>query len=74
MVNTQTNTYNSSTVEASTYDYRNKHLFVSFKHATYLYLNVEVEDYESFRDAESQGKAINQFIKPKYSFEKLETV
>lgn len=72
MIKTQTNTYDSSTVEASTYDYTNGQLFVTFKHATYLYLEVASEDYELFKGAESQGKALNEFIKPKYKFQKLE--
>jgi hypothetical protein len=71
MVKTQTSVYDSSTIEASTYDYTTKDLFVVFKHATYLYSNVNVDDYEQFRNAESQGRALNQFIK-KYSYQKLE--
>ena len=71
MVTTQTCVYDSSTIEASTYTYKTKELFVTFKHATYLYSNVNVEDYEQFRNAESQGRALNQFIK-KYSYQKLE--
>lgn len=72
MIRSQTNTYDSSTVEASTYDYTRQELFVTFKHATYLYLQVTKEDYELFCGAESQGKALNQFIKPKYEAQKLE--
>jgi len=48
MIRSQTNTYDSSTVEASTYDYTRQELFVTFKHATYLYLRVTKEDYELF--------------------------
>ena len=71
MVKTQTNIYDSSTVEGSTYDFKTGELIVTFKHAAYSYSNVNVEDYEKFRDAESQGRAINQFIKG-YNYEKLE--
>lgn len=74
MIRTQTNVYGSSTVESSTYNYTDKELFVTFKHATYLYPQVTIQDYESFRDAESQGKALNQFIKPKYEAQKLENI
>ena len=39
----------------------------------YQYKNVNVQDFLSFRDAESQGKALNQYIKSKnYEYEKLE--
>jgi hypothetical protein len=39
----------------------------------YRYDKVDVRDYLLFRDAESQGKALNQYIKPKgYAYEKLE--
>lgn len=72
MVKTQTNTYASSTVESSVYNYEKNELFVTFKHATYLYLGVSKNDYEAFRNAESQGKAINDLIKFKYEFQKLE--
>lgn len=71
MVKTQTNIYDSSTVEASTYDFKTKELFVTFKHATYRYNDVNVEDYEKFRDAESQGRALNVHIK-QYNYEKIE--
>jgi len=71
MINVQTNTFKSSTVEASTYDFNTKQLIVSFKHASYVYEDVKEEDYIAFRDAESQGKALNKFIKG-YSYEKLE--
>ena len=71
MIKTQTNVYASSTIEASTYDFKTNELIVTFKHATYSYSNVNVEDYEKFRDAESQGKALNEYIK-KYKFERIE--
>lgn len=72
MILTQTNVFDSSTVDASNYNYKTKQLFISFKHATYIYNDVEVEDYESFKNAESQGKAVNEFIKSKYQFQKVE--
>lgn len=63
--------YKSSTIEGSSYTYLTKDLIVLFKHATYVYENVELEDYEKFRDAESQGSAINKYIK-KYNYKKTE--
>lgn len=72
MIKTQTNVYDSSTVEASTYDYRTKELFVSFKHGTYLYKEVSEVDYLAFANDKSQGVALNRVIKGNYKFEKLE--
>lgn len=71
MIKIQTNTYDSSTVESSIYDFKTKELIVLFKHASYAYQNVKTEDYLAFRDAESQGKALNQYIK-QYKYTKLE--
>lgn len=66
MVVTQTNHYNSSTVKSSSYNYEHKILTVHFDHATYVYENVSVEDYNAFATASSQGRALNEFIKAKY--------
>ena len=71
MIKTQTNVYDSSTVESSTYIYKTKELFITFKHATYVYHDVIEADYIQFRESDSQGKALNQFIKP-YKFTKHE--
>ena len=51
-----------------------KVLRIVFNNATqYEYKDVDVSQYLLFRDADSQGKALNQFIKPKgYAYEKLE--
>ena len=40
----------------------------------YEYIGVSVEDYNSFVSADSQGKALNEIIKGKYEFKKIETV
>lgn len=71
MVLTQINTYNSSTVVSSKYTYEIRELQVNFNHASYVYYGVEEEDYVAFRDAESQGRAINTYIK-KYKYSKIE--
>ena len=71
MIKVQRNTYDSSTVKASSYDFKTKELVITFKHAAYVYSNVNVEDYEKFRDAESQGKSLNKYIK-QYPYEKIE--
>lgn len=40
---------------------------------TYKYKDVDVNDYLLFREAESQGKALNKYIKSKgYEYEKME--
>lgn len=72
MITTQTNVYNSSTIEASTYNFKTGELLVTFKHATYLYKDVNEVDYRTFADDKSQGKALNSLIKGKYEFEKLD--
>lgn len=51
-------------------------LFVTFKNgSTYHYSNVDmIKDYVMFKNGgldNSQGKALNQFIKPKYSYERV---
>lgn len=74
MIKTQTNVYDSSTIEASTYDYKTKDLLVTFKHATYIYRNVSEVDYLTFANDKSQGIALNSVIKGTYKYEKLEDV
>lgn len=72
MIKTQSNTYDSSTVEASQYIYGTKELYVAFKHGSYLYKEVSEEDYIKFSTAKSQGIALNDVIKGNYKFEKIE--
>ena len=49
-----------------------KVLRVTFKNGrTYQYKNVDVNDYLLFRENESQGKALNKFIK-QYAAERIE--
>jgi hypothetical protein len=69
--------YQSSNIKFSEcidHDNELKTLKVVFNNGTqYKYDKVDVRDYLLFRDAESQGKALNQYIKPKgYAYEKLE--
>ena len=69
--------YQSSNIKFSEcidHDNELKTLVVVFNNGTqYRYEKVDVRDYLLFRDADSQGKALNQFIKPKgYAYEKLE--
>ena len=69
--------YDSSNVkysECDDHDNALKTLRVVFNNGTqYEYKNVNVQDFLFFRDAASQGKALNQYIKGKgYEYEKLE--
>lgn len=64
-------TYDSSTVSASTYDFKNHNLIVEFVSGTdYYFQNVDESDYESFRDSDSIGKSFNKYIK-KYGGERM---
>lgn len=72
MITSQTNIYDSSTVESSTYIFKTKELYVNFKHATYLYKDVNEVDYLTFANDKSQGIALNNIIKGNYEYEKLE--
>ena len=72
MKKTQTNTYDSSLVTSSTYIYGEKKLYVELNGNTYQYDDVTLEDYKKFSEADSQGKALNSVIKPKYKFKKCE--
>jgi len=74
MIKTQTNIYDSSTVEASTYLYVTKELFVTFKFGVYKYIDVSEEDYIKFSTDKSQGIALNSIIKGVYKYEKLDDI
>jgi hypothetical protein len=71
MITTTNSEYNSSTLKSATYNYKHKTLMVHFNYASYLYKGVESVDFEKFNSADSQGKALNQFIKGKYEFDKV---
>lgn len=69
--------YDSSNVkysECDDHDNALKTLRVVFNNGTqYEYKNINVQDFLFFRDAASQGKALNQYIKGKgYEYEKIE--
>jgi hypothetical protein len=72
MIKAQTNIYDSSTIKHSTYEYWSKNLYVTFAYAMYRYSEVPAEVYQEFANATSQGIALNELIKGKYEFEKLE--
>ena len=71
MITTTISNYDSSTLKSAAYNYKHKTLLVHFNHASYLYKDVESSDWDKFNTAPSQGKALNEFIKPTYEFEKI---
>lgn len=71
MITTTHSHYNSSTIKSATYNVEHKTLTINFNHATYIYSDVELADWNLFNMADSQGRALNEFIKPKYTFEKI---
>ena len=60
--------------ECVDYDSKLKTLRVVFNNGNqYEYKNVDVKDFLFFRDASSQGKALNEYIKKKgYEYEKIQ--
>lgn len=73
MITTTISHYDSSTVKSAAYNAKHKTLTVHFNHASYIYNEVELEDWNLFNMADSQGKALNEIIKTKYKFEKINT-
>lgn len=71
MITTTHSHYDSSTLKSAAYNYKQKTLTVHFNQASYVYKDVEASDWNLFNLAESQGKALNEFIKPNYEFEKI---
>ena len=73
MITSQICQFDSSTIKSAAYNYKHKTLTVHFNHATYLYSGVDRVDFEAFSQADSQGRALNEFIKGKYDYEKINT-
>ena len=71
MITSTISHYDSSTIKSAAYSYEHKTMTVHFNHASYVYKEVEAADWNLFNLATSQGKALNEFIKPKYEFEKI---
>jgi hypothetical protein len=68
------NIYDSSNILASKYVIGTKKLAIIFKGGRqYLYHDVKREDYNTFENAESQGKILNTTIK-KYKAERINEV
>jgi len=71
MITSTISQYNSSTIKAAAYNVEHKTLTVHFNHASYIYKDVELADWNLFNMADSQGRALNEVIKPNYEFEKI---
>tara|TARA_Y100000389_G_C17362164_1_gene464362 strand:+ start:336 stop:614 length:279 start_codon:yes stop_codon:yes gene_type:complete len=72
MITSTTSHYKSSTIDAASYNFADKTLTVVFKWATYVYEAVDVATWVNFNSAESQGKALNEYIKGEFEYTKHE--
>lgn len=70
MITSTTSHYSSSTINSATYNFADKTLTVVFKWATYVYEAVDVATWVNFNSAESQGKALNDYIKGEFEYAK----
>jgi len=63
----------SSNIEKAAYHVTQKKLSVTFKSGKkYIYSDVSVKEFMAFTLAESQGKYLNEFIKPVKEVEEIE--
>ncbi len=72
MITSITSHYKSSTIDSATYNITDKTLTVVFKWATYVYEAVDVATWDKFNSADSQGKALNEYIKGNFEYAKYE--
>lgn len=72
MITTTTSHYKSSTINSATYNFADKTLTIVFKWATYVYEAVDVDSWNKFNEADSQGKALNEYIKGEFEYAKYE--
>ena len=72
MITSTTSHYTSSTINSATYSFTDKTLTVVFKWATYVYEAVDEAAWINFNSADSQGKALNEFIKGEFEYAKYE--
>ena len=66
--------YESSTIKSSEYNFKTTAFTIFFHNNVYDYCDVSIEDYQKFRDADSQGKSLNEIIKGKYEYKKRENL
>lgn len=74
MIVTQFTEFQSSTLLNATYESESKRLKVAFKHAEYEYDDVDLDTYIKFITSESHGRALNELIKGKFAYAKIEPV
>ena len=72
MITSTTSHYTSSTIDSATYNFVDKTLTINFKWATYVYEAVDVATWVNFNSADSQGKALNDYIKGEFEYAKYE--
>ena len=72
MITSTTSHYTSSTINSATYNVTDKTLTVVFKWATYVYEAVDQNTWDKFNTADSQGKALNEYIKGEFEYAKYE--
>ena len=72
MITSTTSHYTSSTINSATYNFTDKTLTVVFKWATYVYEAVDQNTWDKFNTADSQGKALNEYIKGEFEYTKHE--
>ena len=72
MVISITSRYKSSTIDWATYNIADRTLTINFKWATYVYEAVDLDTWNKFNMADSQGKALNEFIKGEFEYAKYE--
>lgn len=74
MMTKQTNEFDSSMIKGSNYNAVTKEMVVTFRNEVqYVYDQVSLDDYLEFSRAASQGKALNELIKPNYkNYKKVE--
>lgn len=70
---TDLSSYNSSNVKYSIYSQKTQMLQVIFADGSaYVYSEVPMKTYSQFKTAKSQGKALNELIKHKFPYVKME--
>ena len=74
MMTKHTNEFDSSMIKGSNYNAVTKEMVVTFRNEVqYVYDQVSLDDYLEFSRAASQGKALNELIKPNYkNYKKVE--
>lgn len=63
----------SSRIESIAYDENSKVLEINFiEGGTYQYVNVKVDVFEAFLEAESKSEFFLHYVKNKYQYEKID--